>query len=252
MNLATNARDAMPNGGLLSIETGRIELDEKFVAEHGYGNPGSYALLSVSDTGTGMDEMTRKKIFEPFFTTKEVGKGTGLGLAIIYGIIKQHEGFINVYSGPGKGTTFKIYLPLITASVEKAPPQEIAAPAGGTETVLLAEDDEAMRNLTTLVLVDAGYDVIAARDGEEVIEKYLENKDRIKLVILDVIMPMKNAREVYGEIKKLAPGTKMLFTSGHTAETVHKRGILEEGLNFLSKPASPTAFLKKVRDVLDA
>lgn len=251
MNLATNARDAMPNGGLLSIETGRAGFTEEYVADHGYGKPGNYALIAISDTGAGMDENTKKKIFEPFFTTKEVGKGTGLGLSIVYGIIKQHKGFINVYSESGKGTTFRIYLPLIAASAQVAQPEENAAPARGTETVLLAEDDEAARKLSKLVLEQFGYQVIAARDGVEAVEQFLANKHRIKLIILDVIMPKKNGREVYDEIRKLVPKIKVLFTSGYTADIIHKQGVLDEGLNFISKPASPTIFLKKVRDVLD-
>jgi len=251
MNLATNARDVMTDGGVLSIETGRIRLNEEFIAEFGNGKAGEYALLSVSDTGSGMDQKTRKRIFEPFFTTKEVGKGTGLGLSIVYGIIKQHGGFITVYSEPGKGTAFKIYLPLINAGEKNDQPEKIMAPARGTETVLLAEDDAAARMLTVLVLEQFGYQVIVAEDGEEAVEKFIANQDRIKLVILDVIMPKKNAREAYEEIRKIAPDVKTLFMSGYTADIIHKQGVLDEGLDFLSKPASPTVFLNKVREVLD-
>ncbi len=251
MNLATNARDAMPDGGLLVIETDRVELNDEFIAVQGNGKSGDYAMISVSDTGTGMDEHTKRKIFEPFFTTKEEGKGTGLGLSIVYGIIKQHNGFINVYSEPGKGTTFKLYMPLIAASAEKEQPEKVIAPAGGTETLLLAEDDQATRDLSKQVLEQFGYTVIVASDGAEAMEKFIENKDRVKMVIMDVIMPKKNAKEVYDEIRKLAPEMKMLFTSGYTAEIIHKQGVLDEGLAFLSKPASPMAFLNKVREVLD-
>ena len=203
MNLAANARDALPNGGDLIIETKQVGLDVEFIKRHGYGEAGIYALLTVTDSGTGMDEKTRERIFEPFFTTKELGRGTGLGLAMVYGIIKQHDGFINVYSEPEKGTTFKIYLPLIKSAVEESVGATPAAyPKGGTETVLVAEDDQAVRKLTMNVLERFGYKVIAAEDGEEAIKKFKENKKEIQLLLLDVIMPKKNGKEVYEEIKK--------------------------------------------------
>ncbi|MCL4475660.1 MAG: MEKHLA domain-containing protein [Nitrospirae bacterium] len=252
MNLATNARDAMPNGGELIIETGITEMDEEYVKMHGYGEPGIYALISITDSGIGMDEETRKRIFEPFFTTKEMGRGTGLGLAMVYGIVKQHDGYINVYSEPGKGTTFKIYLPLIKSEAGEA---VSAAPAvytgGGTETVLVAEDDQAVRKLTRDVLERFGYKVIAAEDGEDAIKKFMNNKEDIQLLLLDVIMPKKNGKEVYEEIKKINPRIKVLFLSGYTANLIHKKGILDEGLDFILKPVSPKELLRKVRRVLD-
>jgi CheY-like chemotaxis protein len=252
MNLATNARDAMPDGGNLIIETGVIRMDEVYLKIHGYGESGTYALLSVTDSGIGMDERTKERIFEPFFTTKELGRGTGLGLSTVYGIVKQHNGYINVYSEQQRGTTFKIYLPLIESeAAESAGITPDAYPKGGTETVLVAEDDEAVRRLTKDVLEKYGYRVIDARDGEEAIEKFMENKEEIRLLLLDVIMPKKNGKEVYEEINKAKPGINVLFLSGHTAELIHKKGILEEGLNFILKPVSPQKLLRKVREVLD-
>ncbi|MCL4457049.1 MAG: PAS domain S-box protein [Nitrospirae bacterium] len=252
MNLATNARDAMPDGGDLIIETGPVQIDEEYIKRHGYGDHGMYALLSVTDSGIGMDEKTRERIFEPFFTTKELGRGTGLGLSMVYGIVKQHDGFINVYSEPGNGMTFKIYLPLIESEAREAVSTAPAVyPERGTETVLVAEDDQAVRNLTRDVLERFGYKVIAAEDGEEAIEKFMDNKKDIQLLLLDVLMPKKNGKEVYEEIKKINPGIKTIFLSGYTANLIHKKGILEEGLDFILKPVSPKELLGKVREILD-
>jgi two-component system cell cycle sensor histidine kinase/response regulator CckA len=252
MNLATNARDAMPRGGTLMIQTGGAVLDEGYVRTHGYGLPGRYAVLTVSDTGEGMDEQTQKKIFDPFFTTKELGRGTGLGLAIIYGIVKQNNGFINVYSEVGKGTTIKIYLPLIMTGDEDARIAEVLAPVrGGTETILLAEDNDEVRKLTQVVLSEFGYRVIQAVDGEEALRKFLDNRAAISLLIVDVIMPRMNGRDVYEEVKRIRPDVKVLFTSGYPADLIQKEGVLEKGLNFLSKPASPQAVLRAVRQLLD-
>ena len=251
MNLVTNARDAMPNGGMLLIETSPFEMDEEFPRTHAYGKPGHYALITVTDTGVGMDEKTRVKIFDPFFTTKEVGKGTGLGLAMVYGIVKQHSGYINVYSEPGKGTSFKVYLPL-TASPDRSPAAAMPDISDhGTETVLLAEDDREVRNLTRTVLEDFGYRVIEAVDGEEAVAKFLAHPGAVDLLVLDIMMPRKNGKEAYLEIKKARPGIKALFMSGYTADMIHKKGILEAGLDFALKPISPTDFLKKVREVLE-
>jgi len=251
MNLSTNARDAMPAGGILTLETERVELSNEFVKMHAYGESGSYALISISDTGIGMDETTKERIFDPFFTTKEVGKGTGLGLAMVYGIIKQHSGYINVYSEPGKGTTFKIYLPLALSAIEAPVPETGSILPRGTETVLLAEDDKTVRNLTKTILENFGYTVIAAVDGEDAIQKFVEHRDVVELLILDIIMPKRNGKEVAEEIQKIQPGIKILYTSGYTADIVHKKGILEESVNFISKPISPMDFLSKVREVLD-
>lgn len=253
LNLATNARAAMPDGGRITIETKQAEINNNFIRANGFGKPGKYALLSFADTGMGINEDILKRIFEPFFTTKEVGKGTGLGLSIAYGIIKQHKGYITAHSTPGKGAAFAIYLPLAHAPVEETTPAVQTVPLRGIETILLAEDDIGVRRLTSEVLQEFGYKVITAVDGEDAVRKFLENKDRIELVILDVIMPNKNGKEAFIEIKKERPDIKALFTSGYTSDVINnKRGIIEEALNFLPKPASPNELLRKVREVLDA
>jgi PAS domain S-box-containing protein len=252
MNLATNAKDAMPHGGSLTIGTEIATIDEQFIRQHGFGDRGEYALLSVGDTGTGMDEKTRERIFEPFFTTKEVGRGTGLGLAMVYGAIKQNGGYITVLTEPGKGTTFNIYLPLIKTMLTKEKTSQIVELIeGGTETILIAEDDESLRGLAASVLKEFGYTVIEAKDGPDAIEKFNEHKGTVRLLILDVIMPRKNGKEVYDEIKKTFPDIRVLFVSGYTSEIVHKKGIIDLRLNFLSKPISPNQLLKQVRDILD-
>ncbi len=251
MNLATNARDAMPEGGSFTIETEVVEIDENFIKTHGYGEPGIYALLSVTDKGTGMDEETKQKIFEPFFTTKEVGKGTGLGLSIIYGIVKQHNGYINVYSEPGKGATFRIYFPIIKAAAEKEKAKDLPDLSGKAEAILLAEDEPAVRDSIRKILEEFGYKVIDAEDGEDAVEKFAEHKDEIELLILDVVMPRKNGKETFEEIRKLKPGIKVLFTSGYTADIIQRRKILKEDVIFISKPILPNKFLAKIREVLE-
>lgn len=251
MNLATNAKDAMPNGGVLTISTEHTAVNEKFIQAHAYGEPGKYALISVKDTGIGMDEKTRGRIFEPFFTTKGMGKGTGLGLSMVYGIVKAHNGYVDVRSAPGEGTTFNIYIPAIKMDIERV--QSAAGPVrvGGSETVLVAEDDTDVRRLINTLLENAGYKVIEVVDGEDAIEKMRENKDRIQLLLCDVVMPKKNGREVFDEIIKMKPNIKALFISGYTDDIIHEKGILAEGLNFISKPILPRELLRKVRDVLD-
>lgn len=254
MNLATNAQDAMPSGGRLSIECRRYHMTEAFIASNGYGVPGEYALICVSDTGIGMDETTKRKIFEPFFTTKEVGKGTGLGLALVYGTIKKHEGYITVSSEPGRGSIFKIYLPLTDNTPEEParPPNLSSAYAGGAETVLVAEDDEALRVFAAAVLANAGYTVIEAADGLEAIQKFLEHQDSIRLALLDVIMPKKNGQEVYKEITVLSPELKVIFMSGYTEGVLDSSDMQGMQVPFLQKPVSPEELLKKVRSELDA
>jgi CheY-like chemotaxis protein len=251
MNLATNARDAMQDGGRLSLELSRVTLDDAFSRVHGYGKPGPYALLAASDTGAGMEEKTRERIFEPFFTTKEVGKGTGLGLAIVYSIVKQHNGYINCYSEPGMGTAFKIYLPLTQDEAQADKITEPSAPMSGNETILLAEDDTEVRKLMKTVLEEFGYTVITADDGEDATQKFSENSARIQLAVLDVIMPKKGGTEVYSDIKKIRPDIRALFTSGYTESVMLKKGILGPGMHFISKPVSPKDLLRKVREVLD-
>ncbi len=252
MNLATNARDAMPDGGALTITTGRVELDRDFIDTYGFGVAGSYALISATDTGVGMDQKTQDRIFEPFFTTKEVGKGTGLGMAVVYGIIKQHEGYITVYSEPGKGTTYKIYLPMTQATIEQKRTLKTADASGGSETILVAEDDDAVRGLTVKLLTEAGYRVIEASNGEEAVRKYKEQKDAIQLLVLDVVMPRKNGKEAYDEICGIRPDIKTIFMSGYAGDVFERKHIIGERFNIIRKPVSPLSLLRKVRKILDA
>ena len=252
MNLATNARDSMPDGGSLTVTTEQITIDEGFVATHGFGTPGAYALITVSDTGHGMNSELQQRIFDPFFTTKEVGKGTGLGLSVVYGIIKQHDGFINVYSEPGNGTTFRIYLPLSSKKSREATivPQE-EAPVRGTETILLAEDDAMVRNLSKAVLQEFGYQVIESTDGEDAVRKYLEHQDTIDLLLFDLIMPKLSGTDAYEKIRTSGADVKIIFTSGYATEIIMQKGLLDKGIPLISKPMSPKELAQKVRSVLD-
>ncbi|MEW6721201.1 MAG: ATP-binding protein [Thermodesulfobacteriota bacterium] len=252
MNLATNARDAMPRGGAFSVAAEPVRLDDGFVSAHGFGKAGEYALLTVSDTGGGMDEETRKRIFEPFFTTKEVGKGTGLGLSVVYGIVEQHEGFVDVYSEPGRGTTFKIYLPVDRAALraEAAAPRQ-DKPRGGSETILVAEDDETLRQLACRYLGSAGYTVILAVDGEDAVRKFREHRDSIRLLLFDMIMPKMNGREALDEIRKERPDVKAVFSSGYAPDLLERKAGLESDVELLMKPYAPDEILRKVREVLD-
>ncbi|MEN6474925.1 MAG: PAS domain S-box protein [Syntrophaceae bacterium] len=255
MNLATNARDAMPSGGYFTIETSAITLGDAFIRLHGYGVPGSYALVAVTDTGLGISAEAQKNIFDPFFTTKAEEKGTGLGLSIVYRIIKQHNGYINFYSEPGKGSTFRIYLPLIASGSEETgvhlatSPEELPR---GTETILVAEDSETIRGLFQTIFEEYGYQIILAEDGEDAIQKFAEHKDKIRMAVLDMIMPRKSGQEVYEAIKKMRPEIKVIFVSGYTADKIHQEVILEEGLTLIQKPFTPRELLKKVRATLDA
>jgi CheY-like chemotaxis protein len=251
VNLATNARDAMPGGGRLTIGTDVMRMDEEFKKRHGYGVPGEYVVLTISDSGTGIEEEIRGKIFEPFFTTKAVGKGSGLGLAVTYGIVKKHDGFIDVESVAGEGTTFRIYFPTVEAEVIRPTGPDRRMATGGTETVLLAEDDEDARATMSEMMRMIGYTVLEASDGEEAVRMFMENKDRIQLVFLDVRMPRKNGRVVYEEITTLHPQTKFLFISGYTADIMDSFGVSEGEINFISKTASPDEILRRIREVLD-
>ena len=251
VNLATNARDAMPKGGTLTIETELVELDDNFIKYHGFGKPGMYAYLAVTDIGQGISEEMKQKIFEPFFTTKEVGKGTGLGLAITYGIIKQHLGYVNIYSEPGKGTTFKIYLPAAKESVADGRSVKLPLLAGKSETILVAEDDATVRDSMKKILEEFGYEVIEAVSGEDAVEKFSINGDRINLLILDVIMPGINGRETYARIRKINPAVKAIFTSGYTAEFLKEKKIFDNECVILTKPIVPDRFLSKIREMLD-
>lgn len=249
-NLAANARDAMKNGGTLTIATTAVELDAEFVRSQGFGEPGMYALISISDTGCGMDETTRAKIFEPFFTTKEVGKGTGLGLSTVYGIVKQHDGYITLISEPHQGTTFNLYLPAVNTGVERTGEEPALPDLTGSEMVLVAEDNEDVRGLITSILTEHGYSVIEAGDGTEAVEKFKQNPG-ISLLILDSVMPKKNGREVYEKIEGIEPGIKAIFTSGYTKDIVLDKGIRGRDFEFVAKPLKPVDLLQKVREVLD-
>ncbi len=252
MNLVTNARDSMPDGGLITIGTEQVTLDAEFVRSRGYGAPGRYVMISVSDSGKGMEESIRERAFEPFFTTKETGKGTGLGLAIVYGIVKQHEGYIEVSSEPGKGSTFRIYLPIIADLVRQEEPAATGEFPRGTETVLLAEDETVVRTLARSVLEEFGYTVIEAVDGADAVDRFRDHNERIQLVILDVIMPKMNGKLAHDRIKTIRPDTKVLFMSGYAGDILNNRGILEENLSFVPKPLEQGLFLKKIRELLDS
>jgi PAS domain S-box-containing protein len=247
LNLATNARDAMPDGGSLDIVTDRVKLDEAAVKALDAEAPGPHALVSFTDTGHGMDGKTRESVFEPFFTTKEVGRGTGLGLSIVYGIVKQHGGAVNVRSRPGKGAAFGIYLPIVEPEIKSAGPEKLSIPAGKGETVLLAEDDAIVRKVTGEILREYGYRVVEAADGEEAVRKYRENREDIRLLILDMIMPGKTGRQACTEIRTLDPGVKAIFVSGYTDKEI----IPKEDGDFVSKPVTPGELLAKIRKHLD-
>ncbi len=252
INLVTNARDAMPNGGTILIKTLPVHLENEFIEAFGFGTPGNYAAFSITDSGIGLDQGTRERIFEPFFTTKDKGKGTGLGLAIVYGIIKQHNGYISVESEQGHGTTFTVYLPLVEDEARSTYEFEEQESYPGSEVVLLAEDEEELRELFRSVLEENGYTVLEAANGEEAIDVFLTNKNEIDLLILDVIMPRRNARDVYDAVKSENQAMKFLFISGHGEETIHESGIQGKNVTILTKPSSLPKFLKTVREVLDA
>jgi two-component system cell cycle sensor histidine kinase/response regulator CckA len=253
MNMATNARDAMLRGGMLSITTTRVEISSDRLTTCDVPKAGSYALIAVSDTGEGMDTVTRQKIFEPFFTTKEVGRGTGLGLSMIYGIVKQHQGEIKVYSEVGNGTTFRIYLPIHTgkSTTLRWALRESLPLKGGTETVLVAEDNQDVRELARDVLIEAGYRVIESIDGEDAVQKFMRHSQEIDLVVIDVVMPKLNGKEAFKKITALKPGVKVLYMSGYTSDVIHNKGILDEVVNFIFKPLSSTTLLRKVREIID-
>ena len=254
MNLVTNSRDAMPGGGDITIATSPCQPGAGLVKEH-QAQPGRYAAITVRDTGVGMDRKTREKIFEPFFTTKETGKGTGLGLAIVYGIISQHNGFLDVKSAPGKGTTITAYLPIVenlSADADGEPQTLIPFDRGGSETILLAEDNADARQVYRDILEGAGYAVITAVDGNDAVDAFRQHAGEVRMVILDVVMPKKNGSQVLDEIRALRPEVRYLFSSGYTADIIQVKGKLEAGLHFLPKPALPNELLSRVREILDA
>lgn len=250
INLVTNANDAMPAGGRLTIKTERTVIDELFIKKMGYGIPGIYAVLSVSDTGVGMDEKTKEKVFEPFFTTKGVGKGTGLGLPMVYGIVEQHNGFLHVESSIGSGTTFKLYFPYAKEKgIGVAKTDEPSSYQKGAETILIAEDNIDLRRLIKEVLTSAGYTVIDAGDGKEAIKRLDECKGMIQLLILDVVMPGANGMEVHQEAIKRMPNIKTLFISGYMKDQIILKGITDD-IAILEKPFTPERLLIKVREML--
>jgi nitrogen-specific signal transduction histidine kinase len=251
VNLCVNARDAMPEGGTLAIETHEASLDEADCAAHSGAKPGRYAVLSVEDTGGGMDEKTLEHIFEPFFTTKETDKGTGLGLATVYGIVKQHEGLIQAYSEPRMGTTFKLYWPWCAADSKAPESSDPGDVRGGTETILLAEDDEMVQMVARTILEREGYEVLAAGDGAAAVALLEERGEKVEMAILDVVMPRMGGREAYERMQELRPGLKVLFASGYSEDAVHTDFVLDKGLSLIQKPFSREALLRAVRKALD-
>src|SRR5947208_2923493 len=253
MNLAVNARDAMPNGGKLTLETANVDLDDAYAADHYPARAGPFVMLAVSDTGIGMSEETKAHMFEPFFTTKEKGKGTGLGLATVYGIIKQSGGFIWVYSEVGQGTTFKLYLPRVEELAERAsePAQAPARAARGTETVLVVEDEAPVRSVARQVLERNGYTVLEAPSAEAALDIATRYSGTIHLLLTDVVMPGLNGRELASRLADLRPDARVIFMSGYTDDAVTRHGVLEPGSAYVQKPFTPDAIARRVREVLD-
>jgi len=254
VNLIVNSRDAMAQGGKLTIETSDVRLDAAYQQRHLPVVPGHYVMLAVSDTGIGMDIATRHRIFEPFFTTKGAGKGTGLGLATVYGIVKQSDGYIWVYSEPGRGTTFKIYFPCVLhdAASEKGLATEHLALTRGWETIFVVEDDEGLRRLARRALESSGYRLLEAGNPREAVQTASEYAGPIHLLLSDVVMPESEGAPLIDRLTAVRPGLRVLYMSGYPDETIVHHGVLEEGVPFLQKPFTPQALARKVRDVLDA
>ena len=251
MNLVINAKDAMPNGGKIIIETAEVELDQNYVNKHMEVKPGEYVLMAISDTGEGMDEDTLSKIFDPFFTTKKRDKGTGLGLATVYGIIKQHGGYIYAYSEKGRGTTFKIYLPACKKPVEKSETKSTTRILlQGNETILIVDDNASIRQLIVDILKPLGYNCIEAASAKDAINILRKYKGEIHLLLTDVVMPEMNGKELAEIIKKERPGIKVIFMSGYTENIIAHNGILEQGINYISKPITPVELSQKIKNVL--
>jgi signal transduction histidine kinase len=252
VNLAVNARDAMPNGGWLTIETSNVFLDEDYAAGHLGVEPGEHVLLAISDTGFGMSDEVQARIFEPFFTTKEMGKGTGLGLATVYGIVKQSGGHIWVYSEPGQGTTFKIYLPCAVEAIATSfRDNQTNHLLRGTETILLVEDEPAVRELATLILQEQGYKVLEAANGQEALRLSQEHNEKIQLLLTDVVMPGMGGKELAEQLDQTRSDLKILFMSGYADSIIAHHGVLELDIPFMEKPFSSHTLTYKVREVLD-
>jgi two-component system cell cycle sensor histidine kinase/response regulator CckA len=250
MNLCLNAQDAMPEGGTLTIETQNVVIDEEYCRQHPSGKPGQYVMLSISDTGVGMDKATLDRVFEPFFTTKELGRGTGLGLATVYGVVKQHNGFIYAYSEPGNGTVFRLYFPVLIGTA--APPEIRAKESAqkGTGTILLADDYDALRETTREMLLSLGYEVICAKNGDEAIELFKQNTDKVNLVLLDVVLPGRSGPEVFSQICSIRPGTKAIFVSGYSGDNALLNSAIQKGIGILQKPFSLNSLSQAVRDAM--
>lgn len=251
MNLCFNARDAMPKGGELLIETRNVELDENYCKRRADAQPGRYVQLSVTDTGIGMSASTIERIFEPFFTTKEVGKGTGLGLSTVIGIVKQHGGFVDVYSELGKGTAFRVYIPASEGPAEVLHSQDEASVRGGTETILIADDHDGMRDMAREILETLGYRVVLARDGEEAVRQFKANQEEISLLLLDVIMPRVDGIDAYERICKLKSSVPVIFTSGYSDHGPLLASVAAKGAAILQKPYGSKVLARKMREILD-
>jgi CheY-like chemotaxis protein len=252
MNLAINAQDAMPEGGILTLRTEAVELDEAYARGKKGVTPGFYVKVAVSDTGSGMSAETMERVFEPFFTTKEKGKGTGLGLSTAYGIVKQHGGNIWAYSENGLGTTIKVYLPVPEESFEPSDSSSQArmVPAG-SEVVLLVEDDRQVRNLSSVILQRQGYHVLVAQNGEEALSLLKDREGPLDLLLTDVIMPDMNGKELFEKVSALYPDAGVLYMSGYTDDVIAHHGVIDEGVHFIEKPFTVRALAAKVREVLD-
>jgi len=251
MNLAVNARDAMPRGGQLTVETTRASLDKQTVTFPPGGVPGPHVLLAISDTGTGMTPDVQGRIFEPFFTTKEADRGTGLGLSVVFGIVQQSGGRIHVYSEPGRGTTVKVYLPVVTETVALPSSTPVDSPPNGTETVLLVEDEPGVREFAATILALYGYTVLAAHDGADALRQAESITTPIDLVLTDVVMPGMSGPELVGKLESRSPHLKVVFMSGYTDDAVIRHGLLTADVAFIQKPYSAQALAEKVRATLD-